>query len=104
VKLVPLDDLEEMVSYGRSVTGIGNTIFLSPKGIKVAIVPPDSVDPRNKVASIAFDGSVVAGEINPELLSQVRQFLALNRQVLADHWRYRIDTEELQRRLRPVPQ
>ena len=68
----------------------------------MTIVPPDSVDPRSEVASITFDGSIVAGKINPDLLEQVRQFLALNRQVLADYWGYAIDSEELQRRLRPV--
>lgn len=94
--------LEEIVSYRRSMTGIANTIFISPKGIKVAIVPPDSVDPRGEIASVAFDGRVVAGKINPDLLEQVRRFIAQNRQVLLDYWDYRIPTDELQRRLRPV--
>ena len=45
--------LEEMVSYRKNVTGVDNTIFISPKGntrqaprIKLAIDPPDSADPR----------------------------------------------------------
>jgi len=57
--------LEEMVSYQKNVTGIGNTIFISPKGrtrhaarIKVAIDPPDAISPHGKTASIAInDGS-----------------------------------------------
>src|SRR5215467_13837430 len=51
--------LEEMVSYRKDVTGVDHTIFISPKGstrhaarIKLAIEPPDSIDPRGTTASI----------------------------------------------------
>jgi hypothetical protein len=44
-----------MVSYGKNVTGIDNTVFISPKGnarhgpgLKVAIDPPNSVSPHGK--------------------------------------------------------
>ena len=102
--------LEEMVSYRKDVTGVDNTIFISPKGntrhaprIKLAIDPPHSVDPRGKTASITIgDGSVVAGDIPPRLLEQVRRFIDSNREVLLDYWEYRIDTETLRRRLRQV--
>jgi hypothetical protein len=102
--------LEEMVSYRKDVTGVDNTIFISPKGntrhaprIKLAIDPPLSVDPRSKTASVAIaDGTVVAGEIPPLLLDQVRRFVDANRAVLLDYWEYRIDTDELRRRLRPI--
>src|SRR5262245_48607874 len=47
------DDLQEMVSYRKNVTGVAHTLFISPKGnarhgprVKVAIDPPDSLDPR----------------------------------------------------------
>ena len=102
--------LEEMVSYRKDVTGIENTIFISPKGntrhaprIKVAIDPPLSVDPRSKTASVAIaDGSVVAGEVPPWLLDQARRFIDANRDVLLDYWEYRIDTDELRRRLKAI--
>jgi hypothetical protein len=103
--------LEERVSYRKDVTGIDHTIFISPKGqtrhaarVKLAVDPPRSVDPRAKTASIAIDdGSVVAGEpVPPAVLRQVQQFIALNRDVLLDYWEYRIDTEQLRRRLRSV--
>jgi hypothetical protein len=102
--------LEEMVSYRKAVTGVDNTIFISPKGntrhaarIKLAIEPPDSIDPRSKTASISIgDAAVVAGDVPARLLDQVRRFLEVNRDVLLDHWEYRIDTEELRRRLRSV--
>jgi hypothetical protein len=102
--------LEEMVSYRKDVTGVANTIFISPKGntrhaprIKVAIDPPLSVDPRSKTASVAIaDGTVVAGEVPPTLLDQARRFIDVNRDVLLDYWEYRIDTDELRRRLKPI--
>jgi hypothetical protein len=47
--------LEETVSYRRAVTGVENTIFISPKGstqhaarIKLAIDPPNGIDPRGE--------------------------------------------------------
>src|SRR5215831_18356055 len=68
--------VEEMVSYRKDVTGIDHTVFISPKGhtrhgprIKLAIDPPDTVDPRSKTASIAIkDAAVVAGEDVPAAL------------------------------------
>jgi hypothetical protein len=102
--------LEEMVSYRKDVTGVDNTIFISPKGntrhaprIKLAIDPPLSVDPRSRTASVRIaDGAVVAGEVPARLLEQVRKFIEANRDVLLDYWEYRIDTEELRRRLKHV--
>ena len=102
--------LEEMVAYRKNVTGIDNTIFISPKGntrhgprIKIAIDPPDSVDPRGETASIAIaDGVVAAGDVPRRLLDQARQFIALNRDVLLDYWDYKIDTDQLRQRLKPV--
>jgi hypothetical protein len=100
--------LGEMVSYRRDVTGVSNTIFISPKGntrhaarVKVAINPPDSIDPRGgEDASVAIsDGSVSAGNVSAALLKDVQRFIELNRAVLIDYWEYRIDTEELRQRL-----
>jgi len=102
--------LEEMVSFRKNVTGVDNTVFISPKGftqhaarIKLAIDPPDSIDPRSETASVAIDsGDIVAGEVAAELLKQVRQFIQLNHDVLLDYWNYRVDTEELRERLKPI--
>jgi hypothetical protein len=100
-------DFEEMVSYPTNVTGVDNTIFISPKGnarhgprIKVAINPPDRIDPRSETASVDFDGTIVSGDVPRNVLDQVRDFLAWNRGVLLDYWEYRIDTETLRQRLR----
>ena len=102
--------LEEIVSYRKNVTGVDNTIFISPKGntrhaprIKLAIDPPDSVDPRGNIASVAImDGTVVSGDVPPKLLDQVRRFIDANREVLVEYWEYRIDTEALRRRLKSL--
>jgi hypothetical protein len=102
--------LEEMVSYRKNVTGVDNTIFISPRGntrhaprLKLAINPPDSVDPRGETASIAIaDGKVMEGRAPPRLLEQVSQFIATNRDVLLDYWEYRIDTETLRQRLKSI--
>ena len=99
-----------MVSYRTDVTGVSNTIFISPKGntrhaarVKVAINPADSIDPRGETASVAIsDGSVMAGNVSGALLKEVQQFIELNRAALLDYWEYRIPTDELQRRLRSI--
>jgi hypothetical protein len=85
-----IGDLEEMVSYRKNVTGIEHTVFISPKGnarhsprVKVAIDPPDSLNPRSATAAITIDG-VVIGKIDPQLAEQVRRFVRANRAVLRD--------------------
>ena len=107
---ITYDELEEMVSYRRNVTGVSHTLFISPKGktrhaprIKIA-TDCRTIDPRRKVATIAIaDGSVVAGKIDPRLLAQVRAFIAINRDVLEAYWNYKIDTDQLRKRLKRVP-
>jgi NAD(P)H-dependent FMN reductase len=103
--------VEEMVSYRKNVTGVDNTVFISPRGntqhsaqIKLAIDPADSINPGVKTASIAIhDGSVAAGgPISAKLLDQARRFIDLNRAVLIDYWEYHADTDELRQRLRSI--
>ena len=110
VGLAEVDLLEETLSYREGVTGIEHTIFISTNGntplaprIKIAIDPPNSVDPRAKTASIAItDGAVTAGDVPLVLLAQVRRFVALNRDVLLDYWDYKIDADELRQRLQSI--
>lgn len=110
-ELAEVELLEEMVSFRKNVTGIDNTVFISPKGqtrhaprIKVAISPPDSLNPSTGTASIAIhDGSVAAGEdVSPALLREVQQFIEANRPVLQDYWDYRIDADDLRQRLKKI--
>jgi len=51
------------------------------------------------MALVSLQGDVVAGEIEPALLQQVREFIARNRDVLVEYWEYRIDTDEPRRSL-----
>jgi hypothetical protein len=98
-----------MVSYRANVTGISHTIFISPRGnaahgprVKVAIDPPDSLDPRGNITTITFDGEGQSGAIDPHLARQVQQFIEINRSTLLDYWFYRIDTDQLRQRLQPI--
>jgi hypothetical protein len=102
--------LAEMVTYRSNVTGVSHTIFISPKGntrhaarVKVAINPPDSIDPRSETASIGIsDGVVHEGQVPPALLSAVQQFIELNRATLLDYWNYDIDTDQLRQHLKSI--
>jgi hypothetical protein len=102
--------LEHMSSFRKGATGVDNTIWLSPKGrtrhaahIKVAIDPPDTLNPADKTASVAvYDGSVVERHIPSRVLRQVEEFVKINREVLTEFWDHRIDTPELTQRLRPI--
>jgi hypothetical protein len=101
-------ELEEMVSFRKSATGISHTIFISPRGnarhgprVKVAIDPPDTLNPRGKIATVTFDGDII-GTIDPHLADQVKRFIEINRTTLLDYWHYRIDGRELDRKLKPL--
>ena len=102
--------LEHMASFRKDATGVDNTIWVSPKGrtrhaarIKVAINPPDTLNATSETASVAVhDGSVLEGHIPNHVLRQVQEFVKFNRDVLTDYWEERIDTRQLDRRLRPI--
>ena len=109
-ELAEVEQLEHMVTYRKDITGVDNTIFISPglrvrhaARIKVAIEPPDSINPTSETASIEIgSGAVVAGEVSTELLKQVQRFIELNRPVLLDYWHCRLDTRQLQERLKSI--
>ncbi len=102
------DDLQETISFQKDATNINHTIFISPRGnaaygpwVKVAIDPPDSLDPRGNITTITFDGAVI-GSMDSELARQVLRFIDINRAVLLDYWNYEIDTDQLRQRLQPI--
>jgi hypothetical protein len=102
--------LEQMASFRTDATGVDNTIWISPKGrtrhaarIKVAIDPPDSLNATSQTASVAIhDGSVTEGRIPSHILRQVQEFVNINREVLMAYWEERIDTRQLDQRLKPI--
>src|SRR5262249_62202300 len=89
---------------------VHNKIWVPPKGrsphparIKVAINPPDPLNATSKTASVTVhDGSVADGHIPSHVLRQVQEFVKINRDVLTDYWEERIDTRQLDRRLKPI--
>jgi hypothetical protein len=102
--------LEHMASFRSDATGVDNTIWISPKGrtrqaarIKVAIDPPDSLNATSQTASVAVhDGSVTEGHIPSHILRQVQEFVKINREILIDYWEERIDTRQLDQRLKRI--
>ena len=105
----------DMVNYKKKTTGIDNTVFISQKGytrhgpmIKIAIEPPDSINVTSKTASFSIgSGEVVAGDaadVSAALQKQVQKFISLNRDALVDYWNAKISTEELQEKLKAVPE
>jgi hypothetical protein len=112
-ELAEEEQLEHMLAYRKNVTGVDNTVFISPKvharhaaRVTVAINPPDTVSPAGETISVSIhDGAVVAGNagsVTATLLEQVRRFIALNKDALIDYWEERIDTDELRQRLRSI--
>jgi hypothetical protein len=110
-ELAEREQLEHMVTYRKNITGVDHTIFISPglrvrhaPRIKVAIDPPDSINPLSDQASVEITtGNVVAGEVSAALLRQVQKFIQLNRGVLLEYWDARITTDQLQARLKAIP-
>lgn len=108
-ELAEQEQLEHMVTYRKNVTGVDNTLFISPKvharhaaRVKVAI-DPSTVSATSKTASVSIhNDAVVAGEIPPHLLDQVQRFIALNKDVLLDYWEERLDTDGLRNRLKAI--
>ena len=109
-KIAEEEQLEHMVTYRKNVTGVDNTIFISPKvrarhapQIKVAIDPAHTVSPTGETASVTIhDGTVIGPAMSPKLHNQVCSFIELNRGVLLDYWEERIDTDELRQRLKSI--
>jgi hypothetical protein len=64
---------------------------------------PDTLNATSETASVAVhDGYVAEGHIPSHVLRQVQEFVKINRDVLTDYWEERIDTRQLDRRLRPI--
>jgi hypothetical protein len=70
--------------------------------IKLAIDPPDNLDPNGVQASVAVHDGNAIGDISARLLADAQRFIDLNRQTLIDYWEYRIDGDELRQRLRSI--
>jgi hypothetical protein len=105
------DENEEMVSLRTDKTGVDNVVFVSPRGrarhgprIKIAIDPPQSLNPSTITASMSIDDYSVRGAYMPvPIAQQAMQFIKRNHAVLLAYWNYEIDTAQLFERLQPPP-
>jgi hypothetical protein len=101
-------EAEDMAALRTDVTGVDNTVFVSPKGyarhaarIKIAVDPPHSLDPTAKKASMAIhDYGTIGAYLPPQIVEQAKQFIERNRDVLLRYWNHEIDTDELTKQLR----
>jgi hypothetical protein len=100
---------EEMVSLRKDKTGVENVVFVSPKAgsqhaarIKIAIDPPQSLNPSAKTASMTIhDYNIYGAAMPPALADQAKRFIERNKDALLDYWDYKIDTAQLLARLAP---
>ena len=100
-------ETEDMAALRSGVTGVDNTVFVSPKGharhaarIKIAVDPPHSLDPTAKKASMAIhDYGTIGAYLPPQIIEQAKQFIERNRDVLLRYWNHEIDTDELTKQL-----
>jgi hypothetical protein len=97
----------DMVSLGKDITGVDNTIFVSTKGygrhaarIKIAIDPPHSFNAACESASMTIhDFGIRGAYMPPHLARQAEQFIQWARDILLGYWDGEFDTIELVRRL-----
>lgn len=110
------EDPDELISLRADVTGVDNVVFVSSHAqlrewrpsIKIAIDPPQSLDPNIVTASMSipneYDGegdyNVRGAYMPPALAEQARQFIDRNRDVLLSYYDCEIDTAQLLDRLR----
>jgi hypothetical protein len=104
-----INEAEDMAALRTDVTGVDNTVFVSPKGyaphaarIKIAVDPSHSLDPTAKKASMAIhDYSTIGAYLPPHIVEQAKQFIDRNRDALLRYWNHEIDTRELLSQIKP---
>jgi hypothetical protein len=100
----------EMVNLVPRLTGLPMTIWASPRGqarhdvrIKVNQTHGRQMIIRDAISvAVRPVPRVVAGTLSPADRQAVFQWVALNEGALVDYWEFRIDTDELLQRLRPL--
>jgi hypothetical protein len=100
----------EMVNLVPRMTGLPMTIWASPRGqarhdVRIKVNPTHG---RQMIIRDAISVAVrpaprvVAGTLPPADRQAVFQWIALNEEALVDYWEFRIDTDELLQRLKPL--
>jgi hypothetical protein len=105
-------EAEDIVSLPSRRTGVANTVFVSsgnPRhapGIKIAVDPPDSFNPRGKNVSMQMQGNYdVVGEKLPprRVIDQAKRWIKQNHAVLMQHWDNEISGDDVVKLVKPLP-
>ena len=107
-KPAPVEAPFDMANLYSRHTGLPVTVWVSPRGrarhaarIKVCRRPGDRMDPTDLVSvSIRPTPRAIDGELPPDVMRAVSEWISHNEAVLLDYWDGRIDTIELAARLR----
>lgn len=100
-----------MTNLWPESTGLPMTIWVLERAnawhdcwVKVSMVHGKSVEwDKTAIVSVRPRPRVIVGELSPEDLTAVSEWIVLNKQVILDHWNYLIDSVELVRRLQRLP-
>jgi hypothetical protein len=105
------DELFSMVNLSPRLTGLTMTVWVSPRGqarhdvrIKVNLAHGRRMTIHDAaVVTVRPSPQDLSGQLPPPDLHAVSAWIRLNEAALVDYWEFRIDTDELLQRLRPLP-
>jgi len=100
----------EMANLYPRDTGLPMTVWVSPKGrarhdvrIKVCMTPGDRMDPTNTaVVAVRPEPRLVTGELSPDDLARVTDWVRANAEPLVAYWDGSLSTVEFVLRLKKV--
>jgi len=105
------DFLFEMANYRQDDTGLPMIIWILEKGsvrhgprIKVNATHSHKMDIKTAISVTVDDDPrcVAEGELPGDDMKKIRQFIALNKDVILDYWHERIGAGEFFRRLKKI--
>ncbi len=104
------DGIFEMANLFPRHTGLPVTVWVGPRGgarhaarIKVCVEPGDRMRIDDAASMLIGDPpKVVRGKLDPMIAEAAGRWVLLNRDALLDYWHGKIDTFDLQSRLRKV--
>jgi hypothetical protein len=109
--MITEEELYTMINLRGRYTGLPMNIWIGPRGharhaprIKVQMDHRDQFDlGKLAVVGIGTDRpQIIEGDLSASDLGLVRRYIALNRQVILNHWRGETDGVELVQALKPL--
>ena len=105
------DELFSMVNLSPRLTGLPMTVWVSPRGqarhdvrIKVNLSHGRRMTIQGTaVVTVRPSPQDLSGQLSPVDLQAVSAWIRLNEAVVVDYWEFRVDTDELLRRLQRLP-